>query len=287
MASSDVELGIPQEGYPALADWIAADPDSESFIFRKFGRLAARNLLMLQAQLFALEFEYDELEREMCNSTDLSQRESSRRWETFLKHSGDPGRPEARQLSLSVQVRNKLKEYHEALLLQSSIAELGRPRSRVLKIFRAWFSGKARSLAMPVIAGRARKMLDDEDDLVALHVPTEPDMLSRLVQDHWPLEVSNSSLYLPLDGGPYFRLRHVTAVVAIISTIVAAVELVGAIAGLYFAKNSATRMGMIAAFTLVFGLSLKLLTSARRAEIYASSAAYAAILVVFVSSNLS
>ena len=33
-------------------------------------------------------------------------------------------------------------------------------------------------------------MLEDEDDLVALRVPTDRDVLSRLVQDHWPLEVS-------------------------------------------------------------------------------------------------
>ena len=43
---------------------------------------------------------------------------------------------------------------------------------------------------------------------------------------------------------------------------------------------------MIAAFTLLFGLSLRFLTNAKRAEIYGSSAAYAAVLVVFVSGNL-
>ena len=43
---------------------------------------------------------------------------------------------------------------------------------------------------------------------------------------------------------------------------------------------------MIAAFTVVFGLSLRLLSNAKRAEIYASSAAYAAVLVVFVSGDL-
>ena len=84
----------------------------------------------------------------------------------------------------------------------------------------------------------------------------------------------------------YFRLQHVTRTVAIISTIMAAAQLIGAIAGLYFVKDKGARLGIIAVFTIVFGLSLRLLTNAKRAEIYASSAAYAAVLVVFVSGDL-
>ena len=50
-----VELGQLRDGYPALAKWIARDPDNETLIFRRFDRLAARNILHLQAQLIALE----------------------------------------------------------------------------------------------------------------------------------------------------------------------------------------------------------------------------------------
>lgn len=74
--------------------------------------------------------------------------------------------------------------------------------------------------------------------------------------------------------------------VALISTLVAALELIGPILGLYFATNNGTRLGMIAAFTVLFALSLRLLSNASRAEIFGASAAYAAVLVVFVSSDL-
>ena len=43
---------------------------------------------------------------------------------------------------------------------------------------------------------------------------------------------------------------------------------------------------MIAGFTILFALSVGLLTSAKKAEIFASTAAYAAVLVVFVSADL-
>ena len=41
-----------------------------------------------------------------------------------------------------------------------------------------------------IVAGKARKMLEDEDDLVALKAPANKDMFSRLIQDHWPLQVT-------------------------------------------------------------------------------------------------
>jgi hypothetical protein len=46
------------------------------------------------------------------------------------------------------------------------------------------------------------------------------------------------------------------------------------------------RLGMVAMFTAIFAAVIGLLTNARRAEIFGSTAAYAAVLVVFVSGNL-
>lgn len=108
-------------------------------------------------------------------------------------------------------------------------------------------------------------------------------MLSRVDQDYWFLEGKRPRIR---GNTRYIHLRHVARTVAVLSTIVAAVELIGAITGLYFVTNQSARLGMIAAFTMMFGLSLRLLTNAKRADIYGSSAAYAAVLQVFVSGNL-
>jgi len=48
---------------------------------------------------------------------------------------------------------------------------------------------------------------------------------------------------------------------------------VGAIAGLYVEQRPKARLGMIAAFTATFALSVILLTNARRAEVFAATAA--------------
>lgn len=44
-------------------------------------------------------------------------------------------------------------------------------------------------------------------------------------------------------------------------------------------------MALIVVFMLLFAGSVELLTSARRAEVFAATAAYAAVLVVFVSGD--
>jgi hypothetical protein len=53
----DVEIGRvrPLDGFPSLSDFIASDHDRTSLVFRRFDRLAARNLLYLQSELAALE----------------------------------------------------------------------------------------------------------------------------------------------------------------------------------------------------------------------------------------
>ena len=63
--------------------------------------------------------------------------------------------------------------------------------------------------------------------------------------------------------------------------------MVGAIIALHFVSRPGVKLGLLAAFTLLFALSIGLLTNAGRSEMFGATAAYAAVLVVFVSGNLS
>lgn len=126
MATTDLEAGlpgsqnvplrnVPQTGYPALADWIAQEQDSESFIFRKFTRLSARNLLYLQNRVYELEAESDSLDQELLRS-DLELRRSARKYETLIGRAAEhPDGPEAKRLSLSREINVALKDYCRSL----------------------------------------------------------------------------------------------------------------------------------------------------------------------------
>jgi len=59
----------------------------------------------------------------------------------------------------------------------------------------------------------------------------------------------------------------------ILSTLVAAMLLVGAIVTLYVVKSEKLRLGLIGVYTALFATTLALLTNARRAEVFAATAA--------------
>lgn len=128
-------------------------------------------------------------------------------------------------------------------------------------------------------------MLKEADDLVALRKPVDEDMLSKLLQDHWAFQSRRTTD--PLDRTTVYKGQHITQIVAAISILFAAILLVVAIISLYVVNDPTTKLGLVVAYTFVFALSIALLTNARRVEIYGAAAAYAAVLVVFISGNLS
>jgi hypothetical protein len=74
--------------------------------------------------------------------------------------------------------------------------------------------------------------------------------------------------------------------VAIADVIVSIVLLIGAMVSLFIVTSPTARISMVCGFTALFAVCVGILTKARRHEVFAASAAYAAVLVVFVSGEL-
>lgn len=164
------------------------------------------------------------------------------------------------------------------MILQAQIACLDRPSGRLLDIFSNYFNKPK-----PIVVGRVQKVLDDRTDLVALSAPLDTDRLSCLVRDHWPFR--GKSYPDAGDTTELFPETHVQRVVVGVSTIFAAILLVGATTSLCFVRKPSVKLGLVAAFTSVFAASVGILTSAKRQEMFAATAAYAAVLVVYVSGD--
>jgi len=288
-----------RSGYPSLAAWIARDPDNETYVFRKFDRLSARNLLNLQNEMIDLESKIDAMDKEMLSvgENDPILKRTMLSWETFEKHAHRLTDLEKHKKALEDDLKHKIKEFREfvwlsskpnltsdrprpdkALLLQSQIASLDRPSSRLLSIFSDYFN-KPR----PIVHGKAQNMLDDPTDLVALRAPLDTDPLSCFIRNYWPFR--GKSYPDAGDTTRHFLESHVQRVVVGVSTVFAAILLVGAITSLYFVRKPGAKLGLLAAFTSLFAASVGGLTSAKRQEVFAASAAYAAVLVVFVSGD--
>jgi len=97
-----------------------------------------------------------------------------------------------------------LTRLDKALVLQSQVAKLDRPSSRVIETFRIWFDGGKQENGGrkpdPVLGGQAKHVLDNEQDLAALKTPADDDFLSRFLQDHWPVTVRTEFIFIFLVG---------------------------------------------------------------------------------------
>ena len=121
--SCDVEARAhalrPLHGFPSLAEFIASDRDHTSLVFRRFDKLAARNLLYLQSELAVLETEqeaFDAQDSDILN--DLETKECAMNWEKFKAEAENQGNERQRKrMELTLKIRKKLKEYSMSLSL--------------------------------------------------------------------------------------------------------------------------------------------------------------------------
>ncbi len=101
----------PSESFAAVAEWIALDPDNESFIFRKFDSLAARNLLYQQARIINLEKQLEELDHDVAKTHNMTLKDAARTWEQLIEQSA-AGQYHAQQhMGLIIELKQALKDY--------------------------------------------------------------------------------------------------------------------------------------------------------------------------------
>lgn len=126
----------------------------------------------------------------------------------------------------------------------------------------------------------------ERDDLLSLSSRNFEDILTRWLrrrpelQRLWRRQRSLSAQVVSLSD------HRINIAVVIVNVFVVAGLLFGAIFNLYFIENEKKRLGILTAYTLAFSGAIALLTEARRVEIFGAAAAYAAVLVVFVSGGL-
>ena len=109
---------MQSNGYATVASSIAQDPDKETYIFCRFDKLTARNLLNLQGELLALQDELDALDAEAAKSPDPDLHSSMRSWKFLAENSkvsqGRTGEEARKRLGIARALEVKLKKYRES-----------------------------------------------------------------------------------------------------------------------------------------------------------------------------
>lgn len=100
-----------KEGFANVARWLSLDRDNETFIYRRFNELSARNILYLQCELLDLEKKLNELDKKDVTSDDMDLKDVARTWETFMQRFEEGNSEAVVRMELITKLRAKIKEY--------------------------------------------------------------------------------------------------------------------------------------------------------------------------------
>lgn len=114
--SEDIELAPSKKEYPngfaTVAAFIAKDRDNTTTIYRRFDRLAARNLLHLQSKVQKLEAFQDELDAEVLRMNEENSARAATSWEDF-ESLAQTGENERRRMETAEEIEKAMKAYRE------------------------------------------------------------------------------------------------------------------------------------------------------------------------------
>ncbi|KAF2112297.1 hypothetical protein BDV96DRAFT_158224 [Lophiotrema nucula] len=253
-----------RQGYPRLAAFINSDRDF--IVFRRFGHLHVRFLLQLQDELAEIEQRLHELDNDEAYSFNLNSRRRDSNQD---------------RTALLAGLGEKLASYDLCLEAYYKQIERAPSDSRNVQSVANWMKGNK-----PLVPEESA-FLCNWEDLVSPGKQADHGGLDILVGRiaetlcEWGLLKVNPSRskdkhVITVDASLIIRISRA------ITTSLAILTLTVPISILYKVRNMSSRLWIIGISTAVFSSCLCLFTHSRNYEIFSATAAYCAVLVVFV-----
>ncbi|KAI9685932.1 MAG: hypothetical protein M1822_004210 [Bathelium mastoideum] len=241
----------------------------------------------MQAELKSLEEELKEIQRRDCRGSEHEQS-----FTRDFRLLNDPEELASEQLKLVLVIRAKLEKYNAALIQQSQMIQMAQPSKFDLEYIQHYMASKDMGpFALVGIDcetwGTVHKPNGHEPDIVALLPRKATDMFTKLLNNKGTSKLFQYGVgrFLkpsPVHGLVGFEESTLSRVTYLITTGLASLIPVASIVVLYFVSSIKLRLGVIAIFTVLLSICLAFFTSAKRAEIFALTAAFSAVQVVFV-----
>ncbi|KAI8932735.1 hypothetical protein NX059_010226 [Plenodomus lindquistii] len=279
-------------GYPRLA---AFNGSEQNFMmYRSFSCVHARLLLRHQASIQALETELDTLDRSHDETAGGRARLVS--WDNDVGACEDEKAEGIRTRDdILEDLRIQVNQYDELLIKARELVGFQRPSSRDYRSVLNWFHN------VRPVAEEDQEYLSWKEDIVTLRHGREWAGFDGLVEEllhklDGPLIrylfCTPSQLRKSTDEKTYYYSpTRVSKLVNFIITLVIFCLLAAPVLSMYHLSTLKTHeaifaaIGVLMVFTLLFAAAMAALTKARRHELFAASAAYCAVLVVFIGST--
>ncbi|KAL2436546.1 hypothetical protein ABEF95_011895 [Exophiala dermatitidis] len=267
-------------GYGALASMMASHQNTEAF--RRFSSLNMENLLHMQAELQHLEMVINEVRQiPELNSFD-------RIWIDCPEQLSEEGIRQIFERS-----RTLLDQYHRALLQTAKIHTLQSPKKDNLKLRRQWYDEESggNQFLYGVEAGIFCDESIESDFLTLNENVGGKDSLANFLSErvlpsyHRMLgyRLHRSMAEKAFDRTWEYRPERLVQVGNTICMLLSAMIPPLSILVLFSVKSMGGRLIAISMMSLVFSLVMNVIAQ-RRADVFMSTTAFAAVLVVFVGS---
>ncbi|OCL02525.1 hypothetical protein AOQ84DRAFT_401166 [Glonium stellatum] len=281
-------------GFPRLAAFQSSEANFS--LYRSFSYLHSRLLLDLQDEITCLEKELDDVDWDDDGEDRLQSREID------VQKAKDEGNVRSRR-HIMAEIKSKLMEYDEILIKARELESFQRPSDRNYRSVRRYYHNTKPLMDAEMDSIRSK------EDIVSLRNGREWASFDGCVESMLQRFDSRFLQWLFRTNEPplqkYFRtpeLRkkttnkyinfysssRVDTLVGILITIIIFILLVLPVTTMYHLasfntqKSTFDAVGVLIVFTLLFSAAMSLLTKAARHELFAASAAYCAILVVFI-----
>lgn len=284
--------------YPRLSEFMGLWP--EVAIFRRFGALSAQNLLFLQAEIAHLERELQVVREREEKQEDERGLLAQRSWYQLSQATADG--EHSPQWAIIQEIRAKLSEYNAFLLQYQKLCALHGPSKHDVECLREWLTRPEcgdnflQGVERDILHPRDERYLENQraSDLVTLsREAVERDFFSQWISDELLgrfHKLIGHRFKKPFDaesGLYHYRKGNVRAISHLVGILLASLIPAASIFTLYFVPHMTDRLGVILAYSALFSICLGLFTTARRVEIFAATAAFASVQVVFVGSTTS
>ncbi|KAH7064033.1 hypothetical protein BKA63DRAFT_177464 [Paraphoma chrysanthemicola] len=285
-------ITVPLQDFPIGVPLQAAFQSSESSwsIYRGFSYLHSRVIIELQDELRCLEkklTDADEMDLENGDGKRIRSRESDLAYAQREK-------TESMRAQLISTIRDKLINYDELLVKARELNAFQRPSKRDYRSFRTWFWN-----VKPLNYEPEEEFIKRKEDLISLRHGREWSGFDGFIEScirkvHCRFtqklfatkelrdKTNDEHVY-------YYSQSRIEKLVGLIITFIIFVLLVLPVVAMYKLTSLGDRsstfdtVGIMVVFTLLFSAAMSLLTKAKRHELFAASAAYCAVLVVFIS----
>ncbi|UPK95570.1 hypothetical protein LCI18_006505 [Fusarium solani-melongenae] len=288
---------LGESGYPKLAKLMGDSP--ETAIFRRFRQLNMLHLLRLQAELHSMEDELREVIQEDQQSDDVDRKDYSRNF--FLLKDCAEQEKDSEQYGLLQQIGDKLSEYNTALSAARAVEGLATPEKRPLEFLCLWLKGAGGGEHFPLGTESTIWESESRAEYVRLAPMASNDRISSLVRgflldayhfiaESWKkvkrkFKKTDPSL---MTTEPHIREYNDEKLQAVSDGITAALASLLPtlmILVLYFVKRMLVRIGLVIVFTTVFSVVMSFYPGAKKGEVFAAVAAFAAVEVVFIGTT--